>query len=232
MFEDFTGGDADSFEVDERASDRTVLYAIWTRGEIGDLDVAELWALLVRRYPLEPRFPLMQTFAEAQRAGFGPDDAEYLLRTLETLASATLPAGALRDLLSVERAWHGALFAKALGARFEALASRFDGARADAEEASQRLARVERTLLEELHDRTLGNRPLAPKVAAASGANDYRTLIARSEGKDEIAYAVSAHLVVGDRVRHPAFGVGVVIARRGNKAEIAFADARRTLVCR
>ena len=139
-----------------------------------------------------------------------------------------LPAAAIRDLLSLVRARLPA----AAGARFDALALRFGDARADAAEAGDRLTKLERLVLEELHDRTLGNRPLAAKLAPASRANDYATLVARSEEKREIAYSPSEHLVVGDRVRHPKFGVGVVIGKRGNKAEIAFPDARRTLVCR
>lgn len=225
MFEDFKEGA--SGEFDEHAPDRAIVHAIWTRVEAGGLDADEGWAILLERYPTEPRFLLLAIY-EGIRRPLARDGAPALHGKLERVAGVALPAAAIRDLLSLVRARLPA----AAGARFDALALRFGDARADAAEAADRLTKLERLVLEELHDRTLGNRPLATKLAAASRANDYATLVARSEEKREIAYSPSEHLVVGDRVRHPKFGVGVVIGKRGNKAEIAFPDARRTLVCR
>ncbi len=225
MFEDFKA-DASS-EFDEHASDRAIVHAIWMRVEAGGLDADEGWAILLERYPTEPRFLLLAVY-EGIRRPLARDGAPMLQGKLERVAGVALPAAAIRDLLSLVRARIPA----ASGARFDLLALRFGDARADEAEAADRLTKLERLVLEELHDRTLGNRPLATKLAAASRSNDYETLVARSEEKREIAYSPREHLVVGDRVRHPKFGVGVVIGKRGNKAEIAFPDARRTLVCR
>jgi hypothetical protein len=56
--------DVDGFEVSTDSSDREILYAIWTRNEIGDLPADEAWAILYERYPTESRFLLLNAYEE------------------------------------------------------------------------------------------------------------------------------------------------------------------------
>ena len=230
MFEDFDREKNDGAQIPAGAIDRAVIFSIWTRLEAGDPGAAATgWALLHERYPANAQFLLLTIFDRLQ--GAGPEEGDAILGSCEALAKLKLQPDAVRDVLAVARS-SAALLQPALAPRFRFLLGAFGAERTDSAEAGERLRRFEQVVLEELHDRTLGNRPLAPKLAAASAVHDHATLLQKNADKPVIPYSPTEHLVVGDRVQHPKFGLGVVTAKRGNKAEIKFSDARRTLICR
>lgn len=77
--------------------------------------------------------------------------------------------------------------------------------------------------------------PIAAKAKAkpsdAGVSSSYGELIAGKDVSAALRYDVKAKYVVGELVRHPAFGVGVVAAARGfDKIDVAFPGSVKTLV--
>ena len=61
MFEDFEDEDVD---VSPDSPDRAIVYAVWSRSDAASLTAEEAWAILHERYPDEPRFLLLEAYAE------------------------------------------------------------------------------------------------------------------------------------------------------------------------
>src|SRR5262245_40956213 len=61
MFEDL---EEESAEVTPDSPDRAIAWAIWSRGEVGNVTPEEAWAILHERYPDDPRFLLLNAYAE------------------------------------------------------------------------------------------------------------------------------------------------------------------------
>jgi hypothetical protein len=61
MFEDLQ---EESVDVTPDSPDRTIAYAIWARSEENNLTAEEAWAILHERYPDDPRFLLLNAYAE------------------------------------------------------------------------------------------------------------------------------------------------------------------------
>lgn len=223
MFEDFSG--KDGFDLDwDHASDREVLHAIWTRLEVGDLDAVDGWAALWERYPDDLRFLFFLTHEQWSHAQVDP---EAFLRQIERLGSDPKLREPVTDLLSMARhAERGALHKD-----FERIAGKFDGARRDDGEARTRLQKLERRVLEELHDRTLGNRPLRPaRKPSEMRAEDWATMVERAKNEPELPFSTTTRFKVGAKLKHPTLGIGFVTARREGKIDVIFQSGRRTLV--
>jgi hypothetical protein len=231
MFEDI---DPDGFEVRRDSPDRVILCAIFLRGESGDLPVDEAWGILADRYPEEVRFLLLNAFEEFMTPGMpGELSADRVVRKSARLATAGKGEWkeAVGDVLSLAREHLGPLTGADRDA-FERLAAGFGGARRDTREATRRLEEMERRVLEECHDRTLGGRPLAKaRPIGAATTQDLPGLLAATRESPEKIWSVSVVLHKGDRVRHPTFGVGMVVAVRERKADILFPGGRKVLAC-
>lgn len=61
MFEDLQ---EESVDVTPDSPDRTIAYAIWARSDENNLTAEEGWAILHERYPEDPRFLLLNAYAE------------------------------------------------------------------------------------------------------------------------------------------------------------------------
>lgn len=75
-------------------------------------------------------------------------------------------------------------------------------------------------------------KPRKPRVSATASPAppDYETLLA-GRGGDARAYSPNERYAVGDVLRHPSFGVGVVTgAPAAQRIEVAFASDRKALV--
>lgn len=226
MFEDI---EADGLDVDwDSASDREVLHAIWARLEIGDLDPVDGWAALAERYPEDLRFLLLLSNAQGSSDRIPPD---VFFRQVERLAADPRLREPVIDLLSIARHRLRDELRGETGRAFERIADRLDGARRDEAEAQDRLSRLERRVLEECHDRTLGNRPLAPKRKPAEmRTEDWPTMLEKAKNEPEIPYSTTTRFKEGAKLRHPTLGVGFVTARREGKIDVLFESGRRTLV--
>lgn len=211
----------------EDASDREILHRIWTTKEIGDLSADQAWAELYRRHPQEPRFLLLNAFQElAQPPIPGVYTPDYVAAKAARIADAS--SSDLYPLI----------------ADFLALAENRLGPRRTAEEraamnrikhrvvpsgysprgADTRLSRLENAVIREYHDRSLGGEPFFPRAPSAPAPP--------SPTEPEKDYSRDAALSVGDRVRHPKFGVGTVASVVPGKVHIAFPDGTRILAGR
>ncbi|HUR29215.1 MAG TPA: hypothetical protein VM509_13590 [Planctomycetota bacterium] len=227
MFEDI---EADGIELDlATASDREVLHAIFTRGEIGDLDAVDCWAELAERYPDDLRFSFLAAFEQWSCAQLPPMDA--VLRQVARLSSEKRLREPLVDLLSLVRESRREELAGEPGRAFERVAEAFDGARRDAGEAEARLRKVARGVLGECHDRTLGNRPLAPKRKPTEmRTEDWPAMSERARNEPEAPYSTATRFKVGAKVKHPTLGIGFVVERREGKIDVLFQSGKKTLV--
>lgn len=226
MFEDLRSASAD---VDWRsASDREVLHAIWVRLEAGDLAATDAWAALSSRYPEDLRFLLFLSFAKWAAVDLRP---EALLQYMARLGGDPALRDPVIDLLSLARLALRDEVSGPFGRDFERIAVGYDGARRDENEARGRLVRLERRVLEECHDRTLGNRPLAPKRKASEmRPGDWPVMREKAKDDPETPYSATTRFKEGAKLRHATLGVGFVVARREGKIEVLFESGRRTLV--
>ena len=61
MFEDL---EEESPDVTADSPDRAIAWAIWSRGDASSITSEEAWAILHERYPDDPRFLLLNSYAE------------------------------------------------------------------------------------------------------------------------------------------------------------------------
>ena len=206
----------------EHASDRELLFAIWSQREIGDLASDAAWAELYRRYPQEPRFLLLSAFEELSQPPIpGVYTADYAVAKARRIADAGGAAihPLVADLLELA-APRLETTSAADAAALAALQRRVTPASYDAGGAGARLSALAGAVLREYHDRSERGAPLFPPgTAPPSGVPG-----------PERPYRPDTTYVVGDRVRHPTLGAGVVERVLEGKVEVRFADAMRTLV--
>jgi hypothetical protein len=160
LFEDFEQQGGFSGEL----SDRQVVFEIYEDGELG---AYEGWRILYERHPDDLRFLLLQVF----QAAFMPDaSTEWLARQLETLEAGLSAAERpiLRTLVRRESVRHG----DAMRDRLAPLRSRLAVPNHDDPDAiravvalDEQLGDYERKVIVELHDRTLGDKPLGSRQA-------------------------------------------------------------------
>jgi hypothetical protein len=233
--------DVDGFEVSNDSSDREILYAIWTRNEIGDLPADEAWAILYERYPTESRFLLLNAYEELTQQVPQAWTPSYFLKKLVRVRKdgASALAQPLRDVLTV--AWPDvfrddlpkgvrreiAELTDELGVPAKQSAPTDD----DVNEAYARLSRFASSVLKEFHDKTLGGAPIGPSRRSSNlPAGSFDEMLSRAKGPER-PYAATEKYRGGDLVRHPKFGVGVVSTVVSGRAEILFKDGPRKLVC-
>jgi len=237
VFEDV---EESSVEVTPDSPDRAIAWAIWSRE--ADVTHEEAWAILHERYPEEPRFLLLNTYAELSETA--KDDAgnalspSYLLSKVDRiLANATSELhGRVRELV----VFAGLVLAGAKGddaTRLAALREKIGAEptspkRDERDRAGLRLRRFEREVLKEIDERTqdgkaLGDRaPAEPKVGG-----DWQTAVADA-AKPRVPYSADASFQRGDLVTHAKFGVGVVTGTEPGKVVLLFETGPRKLVAK
>lgn len=193
MFEDLV---EEQIDVTPESPDRAIAYAIWSRSDDNNLTAEEAWAILHERYPDEPRFLLLNAYAElgetkrqsegrlkAARAADGKvvkgvvaevavwSPAYFLKKVERVLASSTEALQPqIKDLLE----FGGAILVMARGEEASALRelrsklglSSEESKRDDRDRAGLRLRRFEREVLRELDERTVDNKPLGVRAPA------------------------------------------------------------------
>lgn len=244
MFEDL---EEEGTDVTPESPDRAIAWAIWSRGDAGALTSEEAWAILHERYPDDPRFLLLNSYAELserKKLADGPKaeasvlTPAYFLKKVERLLSAATDAlhPPIRDLV----AFGGSILAGAKGEEGAAVVSlrarlgaeEGDPKRDERDRAGLRLRRFEREVVKELHDRTEGGKPLGVRAAApvpSSPASDWAAATADA-GKPRHKYSATERFERGELVEHPKFGVGVVMGTEPGKAVILFESGVRKLV--
>ncbi len=244
MFEDL---EEESPDVTPDSPDRAIAWAIWSRGDVGSLTTEEAWAILHERYPDDPRFLLLNAYAEiseARKQADGPKAVASVLspRYFLTKVDRVLVGAAddlhphVRDVIT----FGGALLATAKGDDAKAVADlraklgveEGEPKRDERDRAGLRLRRFEREVVKELHDRTQDGKPLGVRsvtTAPAAPQNDWAAAVA-DKNKARRKYAASERFACGDLVEHPKFGVGVVTGTEPGKAVILFESGVRKLV--
>lgn len=223
MFEDVDSQLKAGLKITVDAPDRAIVYAIWSRNEVGHLDVADAWRVLHRRYPGEARYLLLHVYAVLA----GPHEdwsATVFLDDVKTILDAA--GGRLhpevRDLLALaEDELHQ--LSDADSARLDRVRARVGTRTGDATAAKKRLSRVALDLVRELHDRTEGGKSLG------GGGTDWKDAVASAKGAKR-AYAATDKVTTGDLVEHPKFGVGVVTGVEPGRAHVLFESGPRKLV--
>lgn len=245
MFEDL---EEENPDVTPDSPDRAIAWAIHSRGETG-LTPEECWAILHERYPDEPRFLLLHTYAEltearkaeARKEGEGVWTPSYLLKKLQRIlagASADELHPHIRDLvvyggnvLATAKDEDAKLFAE-LRPKIRAELDSAEPKRDDRDRAGLKLRRYEREVVKELHDRTQDNKPLGtPRTTApqSSPRDDWATSTA-DKSKPRRKYAADSRFERGELIEHPKFGVGVVTALEPGKVHILFESGSRKLI--
>ncbi|MBX3197107.1 MAG: hypothetical protein KF894_03035 [Labilithrix sp.] len=244
MFEDL---EEEGPDVTPDSPDRAIAWAIWSRGGGATLTPEEAWAILHERYPDDPRFLLLNAYAELSetrrhadgaKAEAGVFTAAYFLKKVERVLGAATDAlhPQVRDLV----AFGGAVLAGAKGddaksvtdLRAKIGAEEGDPKRDERDRAGLRLRRFEREIVKELHERTEDGKPLGERALtapAASPASDWSAATADPE-KARRKYAATERFERGELVEHPKFGVGVVTGTEPGKAVILFESGVRKLV--
>jgi hypothetical protein len=241
MFEDLE----EETDVTPDSPDRTIAWAIWSRGDVGSVTTDEAWAILHERYPDDLRFLLLNAYAElSERRKEGPKSEtnhvtpRYVLDKVERVlggAKSELEHH-VRDLV----AFAGAVLAAAKGDDAKAVAelrSRLgaeegDPKRDERDRAGLRLRRFEREVVKELHDRTQDGKALGVRAAApapTAPANDLAAAVADAS-KPRRKYSAVERFERGELVEHPKFGVGLVTGSEPGKAVILFESGVRKLV--
>lgn len=239
MFEDFEDEDVD---VSPDAPDRAIVYAIWSRSESSALTPEEGWAILHERYPDDPRFLLLNAYAElGDHTASGSWTPAYFVTKVERIAAhANEPLFApLKQLLG----FAGAVLAKATGdeaPKIAAIRAKI-GAEVDPATAGKRddraalkLRRFEREVLKELHDRTEGGHPLgkrapSPTTIAPPAANELELALG-DPTRARRKYAATEKFAKGELIEHPKFGVGVVTGLEAGRVAILFDSGTRKLI--
>jgi hypothetical protein len=214
--------------LDETASDRKIVYAIWSRDTASKLAPHEGWKLLADRYPNDARFLLFATYEEYEGHAKDWTPADFLNRVWTVLERA---GGKLnpevRDLLAV--VWddlHG--LEEPAAARLERIRGRVGSRFGDAAAARKRLVRLIGTVVREIHERTQGSGSIA-SLRAAAPASEWSQAVANATG-ERTKYDATAKVEVGALIDHPKFGTGVVIGKEPGRANILFESGARKLV--
>lgn len=239
MFEDFEDEDVD---VSPDSPDRAIVYAIWSKSETSSLTPEEGWAILHERYPDDPRFLILNTYAElAEPTASGAWTPGYFVTKLERIAATATDA--LKKPLEELVGYAGAVLAKAAAedaAKVAGIRSKL-GVEIDPATAGKRddraglkLRRFEREVLKELHDRTEGGKPLGTRAMSATSVPP-PPVNALEEALDDPArtrrkYGATEKFARGELVEHPKFGVGVVTGLEPGRVAILFESGARKLV--
>lgn len=233
--------DEDEPDVTPESPDRAIIWAIYTRGDAA-ISPEEGWAILHERYPDDPRFLLLNTYAEVNEARRSSSAKErtsaaspsYFLskveRVMDRADDELRPQ--LRDLV----VFGSTLFAAGRGDEAAALAELCatlggdaGASRDDRDRAGLRLRRFEREVVRELHERTEGGKALGvPANAPPAGA--VWAIAVADESAPRRRYAADASMAKGELVEHPKFGVGVVTSTEPGKVTILFEGGPRKLV--
>lgn len=222
----FDDVDDDGFDLDDDMSDRALFHAVESRTAIGERTTDEPWGMLAERYPDDARLRLCALAADLEANGVrdaarGP---EWVATTLESiapgLAESELPALAavitlLFDQLRPED--------EAIRGRVRPLVATWPR---NVTEARNGLRAFVGRLLDEADERTRGGRPWSePKEESVA------TIAAQATGPTR-KYAPVESFARGDRIVHPKFGEGVVLAAAEGKIDVAFGHERRRLVAK
>jgi hypothetical protein len=239
MFEDFEEEDVD---VSPDSPDRAIVYAIWSKSESSALTPEEGWAILHERYPDDPRFLLLNAYAElGAHTGSAAWTPGYFVTKVGRIAESSSDAlhAPLKELLG----YAGAVLAKATGedaAKVSAirtkLGSEVDPATAGKRDdrAALKLRRFEREVLKELHDRTEGGKPLGTRAMTGTSVPPPAVnLLEQALGdpsRTRRKYSATEKFAKGELVDHPKFGVGVVTDLEPGRVAILFESGSRKLV--
>ena len=239
MFEDFEEEDVD---VSPDSPDRAIVYAIWTKSESSSLTPEEGWAILHERYPDDPRFLLLNAYAElgevtssstwtpayfvAKLERIAADASETLFTPLKELIGF---AGAVLAKATAEDAPKVAAIRAKIGAEVDPATA---GKRDD--RAGLKLRRFEREVLKELHERTEGGKPLGTRAPSPTSMpppamNELEQALADT-GRARRKYSATEKFARGELVDHPKFGVGVVTGLEPGRVAILFESGVRKLV--
>ena len=238
MFEDIDDQKPDptrkALEVSRDSSDRSLVYAIWTRNAGGGMPVDQAWAILNERYPDETRFLLLHAHEElvATRGPTAWSPTDFLAKVRRILDAA---GGRLnpevRDLLAVaDDDLHP--LSEEDAARLERIRARVSSRSGDPTAARKRLQRLASDVVRELHDRTAGDKAIgrtSGSVPAAAAGGEWKTALASAKGARS-TYSATAKVAAGDVVEHPKFGPGVVTGTEPGRAHILFESGTRKLV--
>ena len=169
MFEDL---EEENVDVNADSPDRAIAWAIASRGEAGTVTPEEGWAILHERYPDDPRFLLLNTYAEINEAKKQAVDtksaaqvltAAYLLKKIDRVMAAD-PTGAhephVRELVVFGTTELGAAKGEELTtvkSLRDKLGIEGESKRDDRDRAGLKLRRFEREVLKEVDDRTQDN---------------------------------------------------------------------------
>jgi hypothetical protein len=242
MFEDL---EEENVDVTPDSPDRAIAWALYARGDSAGVTPEEGWAILHERYPDDPRFLLLNSYAElseSRKQADGPKAAAgvwtpaYFLKKVEAVLGTATDAlhPHIRDLV----VFGGAVLAGAKDEEARSLAElrakigaegEGDPKRDERDRAGLRLRRFEREVVKELHDRTQDGKPLGVRAAAPAPANDWASAVADKE-KPRRKYAADARFQRGELIEHPKFGVGVVTGTEPGKAVILFESGSRKLI--
>jgi hypothetical protein len=243
MFEDL---EEDSVEVTPDSPDRAIAWAIWSRGDVGNVTPEEAWAILHERYPDDARFLLLNAYVELsenKKQADGPKNETmftpaYFLKKVERVLRGATDGlhPQVRDLV----AFGGAVLAAAKDGdaktvaeiRMQIGAEEGEPKRDDRDRAGIRLRRFEREVVKELHDRTQDGKALGVRAAPAapsSPTNDWAAAVADAKGQKR-KYAASERFERGELIEHPKFGVGIVTGTEPGKAVILFETGVRKLI--
>lgn len=222
-------------EVTRDASDRTLVYAIWTRNAGGGPCRAdEAWSILYERYPEDARFLLLHTYEElvapSRSAAWTP--TEFLLKVRRLLdGSGGRLNPEVRDLLAVaEDDLHP--LSEEDASRLDRIRTRVSSRSGDPTAARKRLQRLVSDIVRELHDRTTGGKPIgrtSGSLLAAAASGEWKTQLEAAKGA-RTTYAATAKVSAGDVVEHPKFGPGVVLGVEPGRAHVLFESGARKLV--
>lgn len=248
MFEDL---EEDGPDATPDSPDRVIAWAIATRSESASITAEEAWAILLERYPDEPRFLLLSAYSELNerrresqaKIPIGGSTAiapSYLSTKVERIVAIAAEAlhPHVRDLLTFAAAVIAAATDEEKD-KFRLLKHRVGVAvdepepkRDDRDRAGIRLRRFEREVLKELDERTADNQPLGVRAAgveSASPQDEWAAAVA-DQTKPRRKYAASERFARGELVDHPKFGVGIVTGTEPGKAVILFEAGTRKLV--
>jgi hypothetical protein len=224
MFEELVEKRLD-IEVDPHASDRRLLFAIFSHGEVGDVGVEEAWGILAERYPGDARFLVLNLFEEIARGlYFSEYDAELFFRKLGRSLAARTEAlrPALGDLCAYARLKVRRKMDKAARLRFEQMIAAVPLPADPEDTVRARLRELASTVLRECHQRTAHDEWLVPPSTPP---------VSSEPGASEVDYKPGDSYRVGMRIRHARFGPGVVVARAEGRIEVAFEQGHKKLIC-
>jgi len=235
VFEDIDNR-KEAVQISPQASDRVLVYAIWTRNAAGALPVDRAWAVLSERYSDDARFLLLHAYEEVVAPR---DDGAWTPSTFLTKVRKVLDAAGgrlnpeVRDLIAVaEDDLHP--LSEEDAAHLERIRARVTSMRrADSVASKKRLQRLATDVIRELHDRTNGDKPIgrtSTAPAAIDPASEWKKAVSEAKGKRS-TYSATAKVSAGDVLEHPKFGAGVVLSVEPGRAHILFESGARKLVC-